>query len=221
MRTVVTFDCYQTLIAFELDSVTQAILGDRLAEMGVDEREFLRDAATMRFQGVVEEFCPYRDILRRTLRHAMLLYGLEYQDEDGAALVDAIPAFQPFPEVPEALRRLKERYDIAIISNSEDELIEHSVHNIGVEFDYVITAEQARAYKPLPQIFDYALAVLNRDPSQVIHVAQGWEYDIMPTHRYHGMRRIWVNRYGEPGSSAFMPYEEIRDLSELPPLLGL
>jgi 2-haloacid dehalogenase len=221
MRKVVSFDCYRTLINFDTRSATHEIVKDRLDALGVDPQQFHHDAYVMRFQGVVDDYRPYREVVRRTLRAVMLLHGLEYRDEDGEALIEAIKGFQPFPEVPAALRRLKSEYDLAILSNSEDDLIRYAVEAIGMDFDYVVTAEQARAYKPLPQAFEHLMKVVGRGPEDVIHTAQGWEYDIMPTKRWPGMRRIWVNRYGFPGSPAFAPYDEIRDLSALPGLLGV
>ncbi|HEV2280926.1 MAG TPA: haloacid dehalogenase type II [bacterium] len=220
MRHVVTFDCYGTLVDFDLDRVTRGILTDRLRTDGVDETEFLRDFRVMRFQAVLEPYRPYKRLLRETLEHAMRLHGLPYRPEDGDALVAAVPTFGPFREVPAVLARLKERYEIAIISNTDDDLIRGNVERIGVEFDFVITAEQARAYKPRREVFEFALRTIGRPADQVIHVAQGFEYDIMPTHGL-GMRRIWINRSGRRGSSAIMPYEELPDMSRLPALLGL
>ena len=220
MDKIVTFDCYRTLIDFDLEGAVRAIAGDRIREIGVDEAAFLQDLRAMRFQAALQEYRPYREILRTTLRHGMLLHGIPYRDEDGDALVQAVPRFEPFPEVPGVLRALKWRYPVAIITNSDDDLIAHSVRNIGVDFDHVVTAEQARAYKPRAEAFEHAFRVLDSAPENVIHVAQGWEYDIVPTHRYSGMRRIWVNRYGRRGSDAYRPYEEIPDLSVLPALLG-
>jgi 2-haloacid dehalogenase len=217
---IVTFDCYGTLVDFDLNRVLRAALKDRFRIGGVDEAEFLNDFRVMRFQAVLEPYRQYKEILAVSLEHAMRLHGLPYHTEDGRALVAAVPTFGPFPEVPAALARLKEKYKIAIISNTDDDLISHNVERIGVHFDYVITAEQARAYKPSREAFEYALRVTGSAPGQVIHVAQGFEYDIVPTYGL-GMRRIWVNRSGRRGSSAFMPYEEIPDMSRLPALLGL
>jgi 2-haloacid dehalogenase len=218
--TLVTFDCYGTLIDFDLNRVTRAILGDRLRTDGVDEAEFLRDFRVMRFQAVLESYRPYREVLAASLEHAMRLHGLPHRREDGDALAAAVPTFGPFPEVPAALSRLKEKYQIAIISNTDDDLIRGNVERIGVHFDFVITSEQARAYKPQRRAFEYALRIAGRTPDHVIHVAQGFEYDIIPTYGL-GMRRIWINRSRRRGSSAYMPYEELRDLSPLPGLLGL
>jgi 2-haloacid dehalogenase len=218
--TVVTFDCYGTLVDFDLNRVVRDSLAERLRIDGVDEREFLRDFRVMRFQAVLETYRPYKEILRRSLEHAMRLHGLPYRQDDGDALVAAVPTFGPFPEVPAVLTRLKEKYQIAIISNTDDDLIRGNLQRIGVKFDYVITAQQARAYKPSREAFEHALQVTRRTPDRVIHVAQGFEYDIIPTYGL-GVRRIWVNRTGRCGSSAYMPYEEIPDMSRLPELLGL
>ena len=220
-RKIVTFDCYRTLIDFDLEGATARIVGDRIAEVGVDSDLFMRDFATMRFQAVLHGYRPYREIVGACLEDVMLLHGVRHRPSDGDELVEAITQFEPFPEVPEALRRLKTAYDTAILSNSDEDLIAHSVRRIGVPFDHVITSAQARAYKPRPEAFDYMLRVVGRSTGDVIHVAQGWEYDIMPTARYPGMRRVWVNRYGRRGTAAFQPYDEIPDLGALPPLLGV
>ncbi len=215
-----TFDCYGTLVDFDLDRAVRAILTERLRIDGVDEAEFLRDFRVMRFQAVLEEYRPYKKVLSASLEHAMRLHGMPYRRQDGDALVAAVPTFGPFPEVPAVLARLTEQYQIAIISNTDDDLIRGNVERIGVDFDYIITAEQVRAYKPSREAFEHALRVTGRPPDQVIHVAQGFEYDIIPTYEL-GMRRIWINRSGRRGSSAFKPYDEIPDMSPLPGLLDL
>lgn len=220
MRQIVTFDAYATLINFELAPTTLKVLADRLDLDGLDVDEFLDDFRVMRFQAVLEAYRPYHEVLHSSLRNAMRLHGLEYRESDGDALVEAVPTFGPWPEVPDALRALKKKYEIAIISNTDDNLIARNVENIGVEFDYVITAQQAKAYKPDRQTFEYAFQTMDVDPSQVIHVAQGWEYDHIPTRDLGLKRRVWINRYGRRGSSDYQPYDELPDLSGLPALLG-
>ncbi|WP_210590426.1 haloacid dehalogenase type II [Streptomyces sp. GESEQ-35] len=220
MREIVTFDAYGTLVDFQLTPTTLKVLADRLDLDGLDVDEFLDDFRVMRFQAVLESYRPYHEVLHSSLRTAMRLHGLEYRESDGDALVEAVPAFGPFPEVPDALRALKSRYEIAIISNTEDRFIAQNIANIGVEFDHVITAEQAGAYKPDRQTFEHAYKTIGVDPSQVIHTAQGWEYDIIPTRDLGLKRRVWINRYGRPGSADHQPYDELPDLSGLPALLG-
>ncbi|GAA1087434.1 HAD-IA family hydrolase [Streptomyces javensis] len=123
--------------------------------------------------------------------------------------------------MPDALRALKSRYEIAIISNTNDDLIARNIERIGVDFDHVITAQQAGAYKPSREAFTYAHKTIGVDPSQVIHAAQGWEYDLIPTRDLGLARRVWINRFGRRGSTAYQPYDELPDLSGLPALLGV
>lgn len=217
--TVVTFDCYDTLVEFPIDEVTRQILGERIA--GIDVEAFLADFEALRYQTTTfAPYQPYRDVLTGTMAQAMGNYGLAYRAEDGAALLTAVPAWGPYPEVPAALERLRVRCKLAIITNSDDDLMASNVRNIGVPIDYVITAEQARVYKPSPEIFDYTLRQLGCGPDGVLHVAQGFEYDIVPAKQL-GWERVWINRYGKVGDPAYGPYHELPDLSGLPDLLGL
>jgi 2-haloacid dehalogenase len=214
----ITFDCYGTLVDFDLDTVTLRALGERAAGIAVDA--FLRDFERIRFEEVLGEYRPYRDVLCRSLAAAMARYGLAYQDADGDALVAAVPTFGPFPDVPPVLERLRQHCKLVIISNTEDDLIAHNVRNIGVPFERVITAEQVRAYKPSPAIFAYTLRALGCVKEDILHVAQGFNYDIMPTHDL-GWKRVWINRNGLPGDPAYGPYDELPDLTGLPALLGI
>jgi 2-haloacid dehalogenase len=219
-RHMVTFDAYATLIDFRLTEATREILADRLPMDGVDTEEFLDDFRVMRFQAVLGPYRSYREVLHSSMEIAMRLHGIPYSTSDGAALVATVPTFGPFPEVPSALRALKAAgYEIAIISNTDDDLISANVAKIGLEFDHVITAEQARAYKPSREAFEYAYQVMAIEPARVTHVAQGWEYDLIPTRDLGLKRRVWVNRYRRAGSCLYQPYDELHDLSPLPALL--
>jgi 2-haloacid dehalogenase len=218
LPTYLTFDCYGTLIDFAIDDVTRRTLGPRLD--GVDAGAFLREFESIRFQEVLGAYRPYREVLRRSLAEAMRRFGLDYREEDGAAIVAAVPTFGPFPEVPGVLDRLRRSCKLVIISNTEDDLIAGNVQKIGVPFHRVITAEQARAYKPSPAIFAYVLRELGATPDEILHVAQGFAYDIMPAHDL-GWNRVWINRRGQAGDPAYGPYRELPDLTGLPELIGV
>jgi 2-haloacid dehalogenase len=218
LPTAVTFDCYDTLVEFPIDQVTLHILGSRAD--GIDAEGFLHAFEQLRYQATLGTYRPYREVLQWSLAQAMQQVGLSYRDEDGAALVAAVPTFGPFPEVPAVLERLRTHCKIAIISNTDDDIIAGNVRQIGVPFDRVITAEQARAYKPSPVVFHHALRALGCGAGDVLHVAQGFEYDIVPAHGL-GLARVWINRYGKTGDPAYGPYRELPDLSRLPELIGL
>jgi 2-haloacid dehalogenase len=214
----VTFDCYGTLIAFDLGPITLEQFGPRAA--GLDADAFLRAFEELRFQEVLGPYRPYREVLKRSLARAMRQFGLDYHEADGEAIVAAVPTFGPFPEVLPALERIRQHCRLVIVSNSDDDLIASNLRQIGVPFDRVITAEQARVYKPSSAMFHYVLSTLHCRPDDILHVAQGFRYDIVPTHDL-GWRQVWINRRSLPGDSTHTPYRELPDLSGLPALLGI
>jgi 2-haloacid dehalogenase len=214
----ITFDCYGTLIQFDINPVTLKVLGRRLDNVNVDA--FLQEFSTIRYNEVLGEYRPYNQVLRRSMEKAMRQFGLEYRDEDGEAIVAAVPTFGPFPDVPPVLERLRQHCKIVIISNTEDDMIAGNLRNIGVPFDRVITAEQARAYKPSLETFRYALRELNCETGDILHVAQGFLYDIVPASKL-GWTRVWINRRGRQGDPAYGPYHELPDLTGLPNLIGI
>jgi 2-haloacid dehalogenase len=64
------------------------------------------------------------------------------------------------------------------------------------------------------------LRELGCDAAEILHVAQGFRYDIVPAHEL-GWARVWINRYGRAGDPHYGPYHELPDLSGLPALIGI
>lgn len=214
-----TFDAYGTLVNFQLNKVTREILGDRVHQ--IDIQAFLDEFSDLRFTAIQEEYRPYETVLRRCFGKMMHKYGLAYTEDDGDRLVSVVPTWGPFPDVPPVLRKLRQYFKLVIISNTEDRLIEKNIENIGVPFDDYITAEQARAYKPSPEVFDYTLWKLKCKKEDIVHIANGFEYDIMPAHDL-GWKAIWINREGIAGDqAAYGPYDELPDMTGVPALLGI
>jgi 2-haloalkanoic acid dehalogenase type II len=99
-----------------------------------------------------------------------------------------------------------------ILSNTDRDILTHTVRQIGVEFDDVVTAEDVGAYKPARDGFEKVLERIGEDPADVLHVAFGFKYDIGPAKEL-GMRTAWVNRHREPlPDPAVVPDHEWRDL---------
>ena len=93
-----------------------------------------------------------------------------------------------------ALRRLKgSGLRLGIISNIDDDILAQAVAQLGVEFDLLMTAQQARAYKPSTLPFELTLARMGLPAAQIAHAAFGFEYDIGPASEL-GFRTILVRR---------------------------
>ena len=100
---------------------------------------------------------------------------------------------------------------LVILSNTDRDIIEHTMRQIEVPFDDVQVAEDVRAYKPADEVFARALERIGEPPEAVLHVAFGFKYDIGPAQRA-GMRTAWVNRHGEAASGSERPDHEWSDL---------
>jgi len=215
----ITFDCYGTLIDFQLTKATIEILGERANTVNL--HDFLIVFRDLRFYECFAPYQRYSDLLRTTFKKAMDICGMRYTNADGDRLVAAVPTWGPFPDTKLILDQLGKHCRLVIISNAEDDLIAQNVRNMDVEFYDVITAEQARAYKPTAPAFYYALRRLGCDKSDILHVAQGFNYDIMPAHSL-GWQRVWINRNNRPGNQEdYGPYTEMSDLTGLPDFLGI
>jgi 2-haloacid dehalogenase len=213
----ITFDCYGTLINFELSKATAEILGERANSVNL--HDFLIVFRDIRYYECLGPYQRYSDLLRTSFKKAMDQCGLRYTNTD--RLVAAVPTWGPFPDTKPVLDHLRQYCKLVIISNAEDDMIAHNVRNIDVPFYDIITAEQARAYKPTTPIFYYTLRRLGCDKSDILHVAQGFNYDIMPAHAL-GWERVWINRNQRPGNQEdYGPYMELPNLTGLPALLGI
>jgi 2-haloacid dehalogenase len=211
---LVTFDCYGTLVDWEGGAA--AFLYDLALREGENAPppgpELRARWEELQFELLRGEYRPYREVLATSLRAWMEERGYRPRDEEGAALLRSMRSWQPFPDTRPALTRAREAgLRLAIVSNTDRDIIEHTLRHIGVPFDAVITAEDARAYKPSDVVFDYALEQLGSPPEEILHAAFGFKYDIGPAGR-HGMRTAWVNRHAEPAPGDARFDYEWRDL---------
>jgi 2-haloacid dehalogenase len=213
----VTFDCYGTLIDFQLSRVTREVLGDRLD--AAVARDFLEAFAAYRLDEAMGDWKPYRDVIAGALRRAMGRYGLDHREGDAERIYRAVPHWVPYPEVPAALATLARRYPLAILSNAAQEQIADTVAKLGAPFQGVYTSEQARAYKPRLAAFEYLLERLGCGPSEIVHVSSSLRYDLMPAHDLGIGDTVYVNRGYEPAAPGY-GYREIGDLSALPRLFA-
>jgi 2-haloacid dehalogenase len=215
-----TFDCYGTLIDWERGILTALQSLMRHRGVACDEDQLLTLYAAFEAEAEAGPYAPYRDILRRVMVRmaAALSFPLETGDE--GCLAASLADWPPFPDTVAALRALKTRYRLAIVSNVDDDLFAGTRPRLGVEFDSVTTAQQVRSYKPGIAHFTTALSRLELPPAEVLHVAQSLFHDVVPA-KSLGMTTVWVNRRGgRPGFGATPPAEARADL-EVPDLRTL
>jgi 2-haloacid dehalogenase len=208
-----TFDCYGTLIDWEsgISAGIRAAAGDRGLE-GSDAD--LLEAYAGQEAGLEEgAYLRYREIVARALRGLCAGRGIEVSDAEAAAFGDSVGDWPPFPDSAEALAALKQRFRLGVITNCDDDLFARSQAKLGVEFDWVITAQEAGSYKPSFRNFELAFERIDVPRERILHVAQSLFHDHVPAKQL-GMTTVWIDRRGDiDGSGATPPADASPDMT--------
>jgi 2-haloacid dehalogenase len=206
---VLSFDCYGTLIDWET-GILRA-LRPILAAHGVEagDEELLEAFARHEAEVEAGPYRRYREVLAATLRGLGADLGFDpgYAEQDRFA--GSVGDWPPFPDSPAALERLGERFRLAILTNCDDDLFAASQPRLGIEFDWVITAEQARSYKPSVKNFELAFSTIGFPRERILHVAQSRFHDHVPA-KLLGMSTVWIDRRGDRAGSGATPPADAR-----------
>ncbi len=215
----ITFDCYGTLTNFRMSQMTREIFPDRVAPDRMEA--FVKDFAAYRLDEVMGEWKPYRDVIRHSLERTCRRWKITYGDDEAVRMYQAVPTWGPHSDVPEPLSRIAPHIPLVILSNASNDQIHHNVAKLGAPFHAVFTAEQARAYKPRLQAFEYMLDQLGCGPEDILHVSSSPRYDLMSANDLGIRNKAFVARGHEPPPAASYSAREIRDIGGLPALVGL
>ncbi len=205
-----SFDCYGTLvdwnagIAAELLRLLAASGSERLLERyHVLEPRIQREQPQAR----------YRDVMARVLAELAAEEGAELPASERDALARSLPGWPVFAEVPASLAEAHRRgWKLFALSNSDRDLIEASIHAIGVPFEGAIVASEIGSYKPAHGHWQAFYETTGADRARHVHVAQSHFHDVVPAHEL-GIRSVWINRLGEQAQPA--PTRELPDLRGL------
>ncbi len=189
-----TFDCYGTLIDWETG------LLDALRPMLCAHGQTLSDREILDLYGELEPkaqspYQRYREVLADVVRGFGERLGFAVSEAEAQALPESLKNWLPFPDTVVALEKLKSTYRLAIISNTDDDLFAATAQYLKVKFDEVITAQQAKAYKPSLAPFRLALERLALPPERVLHVGQSVYHDVLPA-KFLGITTVLVYRRG-------------------------
>jgi 2-haloacid dehalogenase len=222
---VLTFDCYGTLIDWEsgIFSALRPILAAH--HKTTTDSALLEIYADLEARAEQGEFRSYREVLQSVVRGFGERLGFTPTASEVRSLPESLARWEPFPDTVAALRKLQTRYQLAIISNVDDDLFASTAPQLEVAFDHVITAQQAHAYKPSLKIFNMALERIGTMPGQVLHCGQSIYHDVIPA-KSLGIATVWVNRPSpRPGAGAAkaasgQPDLEVPNLTTLANLAG-
>ena len=218
---VLTFDCYGTLIDWE--SGIAGALRPVLEAHGTP----LEDEQILELYAGIEadlegnrSFRDYTTVLQEVVDEIGAGLGWVPTEVERSVLSSSLPGWPPFSDTVDALRILKDRFRLAVISNVDDELFAGTSKLLGTPFDLVITAQQVGAYKPDLKVFERALEIVALPREAVLHVAQSLYHDIAPAIA-SGLKTVWVNRRGRREGGGATPPASARPHLEVPDLKTL
>ena len=214
----ISFDCYGTLINFEMGPTARKIFEDRVSTDRMPA--FLDSFRFYRLDEVLGEWKPFFDVVANSIQRTCKAHGVEYRPSDAVKLYEAVPTWQPHPNVVETLQAIAPHVPLVILSNSMVDLIPHSVAHLKAPFHAVYTAEEARAYKPRAQIFEYMFDQLGCGPEQMMHVSSRFRYDLMTASDLGFMAKAFIDR-GHDETTDGYGVSRLTDVRQLPGLLGL
>jgi 2-haloacid dehalogenase len=204
-----TFDCYGTLIdwnagiAGELERVFGTEAAPRLLERYHQVEPEVE----------AESYRSYREVLTLSLERVAQDERLQLPEGEAGALAKSLPEWPPFPEVPDALAELRRRdWKLAILSNSDRDLIAASQQRLEIPFDLAIVAEDVQSYKPSHGHWERFFEATTAERERHVHVAASLFHDIAPATEL-GLTTVWINRLDEQADPE--PTRELADLSRL------
>jgi 2-haloacid dehalogenase len=199
-----SFDCYGTLIDWERGIL--AALQPWVSRFG--------DATVLSGFSAVEPHIehahpswPYRRIIAEVYRQMAAEFDMPIDDDQALGFAISIGTWPPFDDSLAALKLLKRRFKLFILSNIDETSISGTLAQLETDFDGVFTAEAIGSYKPDAQNFQYLIDAVERrgiNRSKLVHVAQSLFHDHVPA-QAAGLQTIWVDRTGGSAGAAHLP----------------
>ena len=196
---VLTFDCYGTLVDWETAIIQY------LQPVLISHDVHVFDGTILEFYSEWEPLeqdsgGSYRDVLGRVMARYGARLGFTPTKEEAKGFVNAIANADPFDDTIEALAKLSEHFKLAIISNTDKDLIEMTLRSMPTEFCAALTAQELGAYKPDLAMMRKAFDQISHHGKRILHVAQSGYHDIAPASEL-GLNTVWINRRSEHASA--------------------
>jgi 2-haloacid dehalogenase/putative hydrolase of the HAD superfamily len=214
----ILLDFYGTMV-HEDDEVIQSICLQ--VQETSPQRPTLEDVAAawwtcfsgMCSRAYLDRFCSQRELALKSLQETLelfasplnldLLINLQFDHWVTSPLFeDTLPFLEKIP-IP-----------VCVVSNIDRADIEAAMDFHKLQTQYLVTSDDALAYKPRREMFDIALKAMKLSPTEVLHVGDSRTSDIQGA-KSAGIAVAWINRAGKPGSDVVEPDYEITSLAEV------
>jgi 2-haloacid dehalogenase len=143
----------------------------------------------------------YQDFWKVTeeaLEFTIERFAIQVTPEQRRRLMDAWLHPTPYPEVAAALRRLKEKYLLAILSNGTAKMLLTGLDQTGLKqyFRRIMSADSVKLYKPSPKVYQLALRHMPLKKGEILFVSSN-SFDVAGAKNF-GFKVCWISRTGIP-----------------------
>ncbi|HEX4584027.1 MAG TPA: haloacid dehalogenase type II [Burkholderiaceae bacterium] len=194
----VLFDLYGTL----LDVHSVAARADQLFPgRGAALSQLWRDKQLeySRLRTMSMRYVPFTQVVEDALQYACEALHLPLDSAGCGMLMHEFTQLTPFSDVVPALQRLiAADLTVGVLTNGDPGQLEDALHGAGLDdyFDVLLSADQARAYKTAPAVYELGPLTLGHPAAELLLVSSnGW--DAIGA-KWYGYRSYWVNRASAP-----------------------
>lgn len=196
------FDVYGTLIDWETGIYVAAQpLLSRVSPPPSRAEFMISFQAAENRQQTLTPTMRYSELLSNVYTQLAESYSLSVSADEATDFGASIGRWEPFPDSPAALARLKKFYKLVVLSNVDRASFTKTLGLLGGEntFDMVFTAEDVGAYKPDTKGFEHVLEEAKKrwgfERPQCCSTAQSLFHDHVPAKKL-GMLGSWIDRDG-------------------------
>lgn len=214
----ITFDCYGTLTNFEMATIATEIYGSLLGSLHM--AAFVESFRSYRMDEILGDWKPYSEVIHNAVERTCRKHNVTFQEADARKVYDTVPSWGPHPDVTEGLAMIADKIPLVILSNAANEQIMSNVDKLRVPFHRVLTAQDAGAYKPRFQAFEYMFDELGCGPEDVLHCSSSFRYDLMAAYDIGIKQKCWINRGHEP-ANPFYEYVELNGTGGIADVIGM
>jgi len=217
---VLTFDCYGTLIDWETGiwDAMQPLLKANDCDDITREQALEAHANLESKQQLETPDMLYSDLLMRVHEGFARHFGIKSSPEINTDFANSIQLWPAFPDSADALRFLKTKFKLVILSNVSRDGFAASNRKLGVQFDAIYTAQDIGTYKPASANFEYMLERLEIDHGlkngEVLHTAQSLYHDHVPAKRF-GLANVWIDRRRLSESGNWGATAKVKELPQI------
>jgi 2-haloacid dehalogenase len=142
----------------------------------------------------------YRDfewVTRRALMFAVRSVGGDLSPEQLQSAMESYAEMDAFPDVPAGLDRLAaDGHRLTVLSNGTPAMLDAVLRwaGLAVRLQAVISANEVRAFKPAPRVYEHAAARLTTPIGELMLVSSN-AFDVIGA-RNAGMETAWIRRDG-------------------------